>query len=135
MTQNDAQKTPISFKGYRIKRLEYGIDIENEKNDMKIQYGISKDQKLGQVTITVHFSDESKKSHGILVVTGQFDLMENLSEEDQHIFLGQNGSAILYPYVRSILSMVMALDDNRVQILPTLNFVNLSKNNKIQREE
>ena len=27
------------------------------------------------------------------------------------------------------------LDDNRVEILPTLNFVNLAKNNKIKREQ
>ena len=135
MEQNDAQKTPISFKGYRIKKLEYGLDIKVPKSDIEIQYGISKDKKLGQVTITVNFNDESKKSHGILVVTGQFDLADNLTDKKLHIFLGQNGAAILYPYVRSILSMITALDDNRVEILPTLNFVNLAKNNKIKREQ
>ncbi|MDA6090310.1 protein-export chaperone SecB [Lactobacillus amylovorus] len=135
MEQNDAQKTPISFKGYRIKKLEYGLDIKVPKSDIEIQYGISKDKKLGQVTITVNFNDESKKSHGILVVTGQFDLADNLTDKQLHIFLGQNGAAILYPYVRSILSMITALDDNRVEILPTLNFVNLAKNNKIKREQ
>lgn len=135
MEQNDAQKTPISFKGYRIKKLEYGLDIKVPKSDIEIQYGISKDKKLGQVTITVNFNDESKKSHGILVVTGQFDLADNLTDKQLHTFLGQNGAAILYPYVRSILSMITALDDNRVEILPTLNFVNLAKNNKIKREQ
>ena len=135
MEQNDAQKTPISFKGYRIKKLEYGLDIKVPKSDIEIQYGISKDKKLVQVTITVNFNDESKKSHGILVVTGQFDLADNLTDKQLHIFLGQNGAAILYPYVRSILSMITALDDNRVEILPTLNFVNLAKNNKIKREQ
>lgn len=135
MEQNDAQKTPISFKGYRIKKLEYGLDIKVPKSDIEIQYGISKDKKLGQVTITVNFNDESKKSQGILVVTGQFDLADNLTDKQLHIFLGQNGAAILYPYVRSILSMITALDDNRVEILPTLNFVNLAKNNKIKREQ
>ncbi|CDI61392.1 protein-export chaperone SecB [Lactobacillus helveticus] len=135
MEQNDAQKTPISFKGYRIKKLEYGLDVKVSKSDIEIQYGVSKDKKLGQVTITVNFNDESKNSHGILVVTGQFDLEDNLTEDQLHIFLGQNGAAILYPYVRSILSMITALDDNRVKILPTLNFVNLAKNNKIKREQ
>lgn len=134
-TNQDAQNTPISFKGYRIKRLEYGTDIITEESGINIKYGISDDKKVGQVTITVSFSgNKSEDAHGILEVTGQFDLKADLTEEQQHIFLGQNGSAILYPYVRSILSMITALDDNKVQILPTLNFVNLAKNNKIKKE-
>lgn len=134
MKKNDVQKTPISFKGYRIIRLKYGINIDPNKNDMKIRYGISKDKKMGQVTITVRFNDESKKAYGLLEVAGQFDLSPNLTEEQQRLYVGQNGSAILYPYVRSIVSMITSLDDNHVQLLPTLNFVNLVKNNKIQKE-
>ncbi|MBB1069364.1 protein-export chaperone SecB [Limosilactobacillus sp. RRLNB_1_1] len=134
MTQSNTQETPISFKGYQIKKLEYGTDIEKEKDRIGIKYGISNDQKMGQVVITVYFSDKSKSSNGILEVIGQFEIKKGLTEKQQHIFLGQNGSAILYPYVRAILSMVTALDDNRVQVLPTLNFVNLAKNDKIKKQ-
>ncbi|MDM8332042.1 MULTISPECIES: protein-export chaperone SecB [Limosilactobacillus] len=128
-------QTPITFRGYRIKQLEYGFDVKPAKNGMKIQYGVSDDKKHGQVTFLVEFNDDKEVAHGILQLVGQFDLRDNLSEEDIAIFLGQNGSAILYPYVRSVISMVTSLDNNHVQILPTLNFANLLRNNKISREE
>lgn len=132
---NSGLQTPITFKGYRIKRLEYGLDIEPAKNGMQIKYGVSNDKKHGQVTFLVRFGVDQEKAHGILKLAGQFDLQDGLADEDIHVFLGQNGSAMLYPYVRSIISMVTSLDDNRVQVLPTLNFANLLRNNEITKEK
>ena len=133
--KNNGTQTPITFKGYRIKRLEYGLDIKQVKNEMQIKYGVSSDKKHGQVTFLVRFGVDQEKAYGILKLAGQFDLQEGLTDKDIHIFLGQNGSAMLYPYVRSIISMVTSLDDNRVQLLPTLNFANLLRDNRITKEE
>ena len=132
---NSGLQTPITFKGYRIKRLEYGFDIEPAKNGMQIKYGVSNDKKHGQVTFLVRFGVDQEKAHGILKLAGQFDLQDGVADKDIHVFLGQNGSAMLYPYVRSIISMVTSLDDNRVQVLPTLNFANLLRNNEITKEK
>lgn len=67
---------------------------------------------------------------------GYFDINDNLFKEDDgsdrdiekviEIFT-VNGIAILYPYMRSIVSMVSGLDDSNRIILPTINLRNFEK--------
>ncbi|WP_278589721.1 protein-export chaperone SecB [Limosilactobacillus pontis] len=61
----------------------------------------------------------------MLKVSGQFALKEEVTDDDRKVLIGQNGTAMLYPYVRSIISMITSLDNNNVAVLPTLNFVEL----------
>lgn len=62
-------------------------------------------------------------------MAGQFSLAEDLNDEEIKMFVSQNGVAMLYPYARTIVSVITALDDSNVSVLPTLNFVDMLKRN------
>ncbi|EIP8075184.1 protein-export chaperone SecB [Enterococcus faecalis] len=52
---------------------------------------------------------------------------KNYTDDKEEIlnFLGLNGSAILLPYVRAIVSMLTTLDSNQAIVLPTINVMDL----------
>ena len=60
-------------------------------------------------------------------ITGFFDIN---TEENISDILYVNGTAILYPYLRSIVSVVSALDSSEAMVLPTINVLELMKNSK-----
>ena len=62
-------------------------------------------------------------------MAGQFSLAEDLNDEEIKMFVSQNGVAMLYPYARTIVSVITSLDDSNVSVLPTLNFVDMLKRN------
>ena len=62
-------------------------------------------------------------------LSGQFNVSQYLYDEEIKMFVSQNGVAMLYPYARTIVSVITALDDSNVSVLPTLNFVDMLKRN------
>lgn len=125
MVEHDAQNVPIRFLGYKIENLQYGVDVKQENRDFQVRFGITEDKKHALVRIKVNFYDKGKKTLGVLEVSGHFELKEKISDNNRKLLIGRNGTAMLYPYVRSIISMVTSLDNNNVAVLPTLNFVEL----------
>lgn len=124
------QKPVIEFKGYRITNIDYRVfpsleeleylDLEN--GEMAVWVGLSEDKKEAEIKITSQVVDENHLRGITLEISGQFyvNIEENISE-----YLAVNGTAILYPYVRSVISILTSLDNENAIILPTLNTNNL----------
>jgi preprotein translocase subunit SecB len=127
MSEKEILDAPIKFEGYKILSIQYGQNVESEDSDFKIGYSISDDLKSANVRIELDFDNENKMSHGKVKVIGNFLLSEGIGKEQVKQLVFQNGSAMLYPYIRTIISMITALDDSRVNVMPTLNFVEMFK--------
>lgn len=127
----------INFDAYKIYSMEYkSYDSDDEYNkkladfplEMNIIPFISEDNKNGKVSIDVSFSNESKKSIGKVSLAGFFSVDENVNAEDAKQYLAVNGSAMVYPYIRTITSILTGLDDSNVTTLNSINFYEAFKN-------
>lgn len=129
---NNEFSTPITFKGYRIKKLEYYLKKSEEKvgkSGLRCESALSEDKASGKVDIEIEFNSDKtseNKINGCLEIEGYFELSDKLNDDDKKMYVQQNGAAMLYPYARTIVSMITSFDDSKVGILPTINFVNLA---------
>lgn len=136
-------KSIFEFKGYSIKNLVYskipieGIEATSPDEDISFDstHGFTEDFSKGKLSLKVQLASEEEDTFLILEVDGFFEINEGLLKDEDgndravgeinQIFV-VNGIAILYPYLRSIVSMISGLDDSNRIILPTLNLRNFS---------
>lgn len=125
-------KPVIKFQGYKINTIKYtkaNKEISKEKQEapLSVETSISKDLKEAYVElkIVLHKNDINL----YLEVIGEFGLEGDLSLEEYKNFLAVNGTAIVYPYVRSIVSVISTLDSKDAIILPTINTMNFAIEN------
>ena len=102
----------LKFTGYKIVNLEYSRDIDlldKDENELEVGVGtaISDDGEQGQVKISVTALDVENKRTVKAEVLGSFDFID---VEDKERTLAVNGTAILYPYVRAIISTITTQD-------------------------
>lgn len=135
------QKPIIKLEGYEIEEIHLKEYIKNEKLDKiysenpiesKVTIGLSDKENNGKVNISIkHTSLESEKEIKVSV-NGYFeidlDAVEASVYQDAGEALSVNGVAIVFPYVRSILSMVTSLDGPGAIVLPTINTEDIFKN-------
>lgn len=124
----------IKFLGYSIDRLIYTKDQEGLEEEFKehkdgkmgisLEYGVTEDLKNGTVGLSVRLIDDEKDMNISLKITGQFEINQIEDIDEIHQFLSVNGTAIIYPYVRSVISMVSSLDSEQAVVLPTINTTN-----------
>ena len=110
-------KAILKFTGYKIINLEYSRDIDlldKDENELEVGVGtaISDDGEQGQVKISVTALDVEKERT-----------------------IAVHGTAILYPYVRAIISTITTQDSLNAIILPTVNTLNFLKNEVVTSEE
>ena len=127
----------LKFTGYKIVNLVYSRDIdlsEKDENELEVGVGtaISDDGEQGQVKISVTALDVENKRTVKAEVLGSFDFID---VEDKERTLAVNGTAILYPYVRAIISTITTQDSLNAIILPTVNTLNFLKNEVVTSEE
>lgn len=127
----------LKFTGYKIVNLVYSRDIDlldKDENELEVGVGtaISDDGEQGQVKISVTALDVENKRTVKAEVLGSFDFID---VEDKERTLAVNGTAILYPYVRAIISTITTQDSLNAIILPTVNTLNFLKNEVVNSEE
>ena len=124
----------ISFKGYEIEKISYTkeeispdiikdmpIDDDGNALGIAVKTGISEDHSMGLVSFLIDIIKPSSNLRLNVEISGHFELSKSLETEEIDDFLSVNGTAILFPYVRSIISIISTLDSNDAIILPTIN--------------
>ncbi|MGL5050382.1 MAG: protein-export chaperone SecB [Fusobacteriaceae bacterium] len=119
----------LKFLGYDLEKINY------ERNNL---FDSSIDSEiLPKINTMIIYKDESKKEANIILGI-KYDNENNLpfslevvlrgffefNDEDQKIIF-QNGTAIMYPYMRSIITDITSKTNYTPIILPTMNFYNL----------
>lgn len=127
--------TPITFQGYQINSIHYSQNsTDNLDKDLEpvfepdFECALNEDETKGIVEVSSKIQTQQRILE--VSVTGFFDLNREYSDdiEELKMSLIVNGGAIILPYVRSISSMITALDSNQAIILPTVNIIELIKN-------
>lgn len=119
----------IEFLHYEIERIEYSREITNEDRegsslkDMGITCGISENLEYGKVTIQNTIIDSDNERKIFVSISGHYKINDgfNSNEDEAKSYIVTNGTAILYPYVRSVFSIISTLDSNDAIVLPTVN--------------
>ena len=120
-------KPAIELERYEIEELSYVRSVDNEdlgSDNVKlaIESGMTEDRKNGKVTLKAKFVDQGENKTIVARVSGYFTI--NL-ESEQENYLVVNGAAIIFPYLRSAISMVSSLDSSDAVLIPTVNILSL----------
>ncbi|WBB04857.1 protein-export chaperone SecB [Lactiplantibacillus plantarum] len=125
------EKTIINFEKYIIEKYSYHQIVSSKKENKnqspvktQVESGTTSDTRSGKISITVIYKSVP---HDLTVtVAGIFSL--NIDDYPKDAVLNAlvvNGTAILYPYVRSIVSVLTSLGSENSVVLPTINTNNL----------
>lgn len=125
----DNNEPIIKLTGYKIDDLHYTTlkaQTEHVSDGFKIKpsVGMTEDLLHGQVTLDVSLKQKLTQHNSKLVtvtITALFDVSKSLTDRDT---IGRaliiNGTAIVFPYIRSIVSMITGLDSEQTILLPTI---------------
>lgn len=142
----NSKKPVIKFLGYRINKIDYNelIDknVKSQKTNINLKITCNLDKRIGTVIITSTFfnrklSDDNFGTRKcVLEMTGAFEIRSDLSFEEAKKYLATNGSAMLYPYVRTTISILVSLDAPENIVMPSINFLEAynEKNNNEDEE-
>ena len=119
------RKPVIEFEAYRIINIDYKVyddlkDLEEFAEDMSALsawVGIDEEEEHAQIKLKTVVSDEDNLRSITVEVAGAFKIND---KKDVKSRLTSNGTAILLPYLRSIVSMVSSFDNKNAILLPTL---------------
>jgi len=122
-------KPIITFDGYIINKLNYHrIEVTeeiNEENDgdfkRHVTIGLTENKENAIVILNVTLKDLENERFIECEVLGEFSVNKDLDESKIEEVLSVNGVALVYPYVRTIISMVSSLDSENAIVIPTIN--------------
>ncbi|CIZ83737.1 lantibiotic synthetase [Streptococcus pneumoniae] len=97
-----------------------------------VKVGHTDDYSHGAVKLSVSLVDKDAMKKISVTVIGYFEI--NIDENITDI-LYVNGTAILYHYLRSIVSIVSAIDSSEAMLLPTINVLELLDKSQPFEEE
>lgn len=126
----------LQFEGYQIEKIIYEKNIEtSDENNINVEVstGLNSERDKGKVELSINVleSNENRKLEISLV---GFFTFSNVDDNKKTEILAINGTAILYPYIRSVASMVTSQDSSPAIILPTVNTINFLKNKSSNEE-
>lgn len=132
--------TPITFKGYQIQTIKYSQTQEENVNciepsfNPEVNFKLNKTEDKAIVDVSVDIEADKRKLE--VSVLGFFDLNKDFCDDMEELkrYLVLNGGAIILPYVRSISSMVTALDSSQSFVLPTVNIEEVLKKQNEEQE-
>jgi preprotein translocase subunit SecB len=124
----------LSFINYKVNEVRFKENIFFEEDDVTIDFGVDAEyekveENLFLVTLKLDvFKDAEEKNYPFSMyveLTGFFEISELVDDETKEIILKKNTVAILFPYVRSLVSTYTANANVQPLILPPINVNNL----------
>ncbi|MDR4970573.1 MULTISPECIES: protein-export chaperone SecB [Bacillus cereus group] len=129
----------LQFKNYHVIETFYKynpvFDVEEGEANLspEIEFNLDlvhNDIHKALLTLTIALGDENLESNSFFVkakVLGEFHFKtkEDIEAEKALRFYKENGLAILFPYVRSLISDLTSKGNETPVILPTFNIVRL----------
>ncbi|MDE6946935.1 MAG: protein-export chaperone SecB [Anaeroplasmataceae bacterium] len=120
----------LEFDGYRVLELAYSknLSFKNDENNLSFNPKFSVEFKVisdKDASVVLGFTTKEELPFDITVkIEGDF-VYEN-GEDDKNIgfdsLLKKNATAILFPYLRMIVSQITGIDDEfPMLVLPTMN--------------
>src|SRR5690625_2455599 len=130
----------LRFIDYRVNDIDYRINQHFEEKNVSVKFNFSRNVEylddedntmLVSLIISV-FEDAEENNYPFSLkinMTGIFEL-DDIHESERESFAEVNAVAILFPYIRSLISTITANVNVPSLILPPINVVNLIKEEK-----
>lgn len=131
----DTVKSSLIFQDYVVNYVEFELNKEFKEEPISINFNITKsiafnEKKPGiaYVTIeTVVFENAEENNYPFSLnvsIEGKFEVQE-ASEEEKEYLVNNNAVAILFPYVRALISTYTANANVPPLILPPVNILKM----------
>ena len=122
-------KPVIDFKEYRISKINYRVvdssdEFEEYRDKDKIislNVALNDEKNSARLIVSTAVIDEKYSRVAEVEITGYFNINPEVDESSIEQYLVQNGTAILFPYMRSLVSFITSLDNENAIIIPTIN--------------
>lgn len=128
----------INFIGYKMRNINYLQNdsfVQHESIevtfDVDVEVAIDKDNRIARVSLEARiFEDAEKNNYPFSInatIEGFFKLEDGLTDEDIIKLCKINGTAALFPYLRSAISDITRIANETPIILPLINIYKLIK--------
>jgi len=129
---NDITAPPFKFNNFKIEelRLNNRLELNNEIIQYNFDVSGSFDKFNKYYHVHLFFKEiinqnENEQERIFVELTGEFEFKDEVSIEEVPDFFWANSIAILYPYLRSFVSIVTMQSSEHTLILPLINLSTL----------
>ena len=133
-----ATESKFKFLGYRISKinieiLDHFLPSNTElHHEINISHGFDKGKpRFVEVILDVSVLSKDKSLKLLIKIKGGFLGDESISDALFKKFYTQNGPAILFPFVRAIITSYTAQANIQPIVLPSINFADKQQNKTI----
>lgn len=137
----EKMESKLNFIDYIVEKVEFSINLEFNNENGKIDFDIDSnvefvDDENFLLSLFVEvFKDCKKNNYPFnlrLKLTGIFSL-KNVDEDKKYMYAEKNAVAILFPYVRALITSYTSASNVNALILPPINvakYLEEKRNNK-----
>ncbi|MEW6574187.1 MAG: protein-export chaperone SecB [Bacillota bacterium] len=143
----DKSASSFQFKRYRVESIEFKVNEEFKPTEkVKLDFDINADvlvedaaQQISRVVLTCvvfkNYRRANKPFRLKVSVSGEFQFKEKVSDADLREFSEINAVAVLFPYLRAVVTGVTAAANQPPLILPLINVYEFMRRKKGKAEE
>ena len=127
----------MQFNGYDVLKISYEKNLNKsqfrEEYDVHPQFFKEVTQKdEDSFSVILGFKIESTDDNPFpftteIIMEGKFQSIGSVEKDDKIKLMNENSLAILFPYLRSVVSMVTVSANETALLLPTFNIINFFK--------
>ncbi|WP_438316567.1 protein-export chaperone SecB [Sporosarcina sp. FA9] len=125
----------LQFKKFKVLEMVYKSSFltnfdETVSPTFGVEIGLNEDNnRQAIVHLSVEIGDQSEDDYLKVVIAGffAFETDEDVKDDIIYNYYELNGTAILFPYLRSIVSDLTSKGEDSPIILPTINILALLK--------
>ena len=119
-------KSEIQYNGYQVNEVSFKVDNNiNEESQLRVDFnvqGILRKKGEFALRFETKISNDENSLNIEIGTTGYFTFNNQLAEDESlHQMLALNAPAILFPYIRSYISILSVQSGLNPIVLPTLN--------------
>jgi preprotein translocase subunit SecB len=128
MKINDEIKSVLELCSLKFEKLSCSSETELEENDFFVKYEVE-DRLLPefQVRLTAGLKDMSRMLNLECVLVGNFKIDNSLPEEVYDILINKNAVAIMFPYIRSQITLLTSQPEMKPIVIPPININKLAE--------
>ena len=123
-----SSESVLKLKRIYFKELNFSReDVEKSNIDVEVEKNQSTDNEY-EITLNLSIANSEEKYTVNVSIVGVFEFSENADEVTKNIIIEKNTISILFPYVRSQVTLLTSQPDIKPMMIPPLNINNLIKN-------
>lgn len=135
---NTKAKSKLRFKNYIVESIDFKSNFNFSGEEKSIEFDLENDYEFEDnnfiLTLEMEiFPDAEKNDYPFSMrvrIIGLFEVESELTEKEKIDFAEKNAIAILFPYIRSLISVYTSNANIGTTILPPINVVKYLENKK-----